>query len=147
MFVIDILTKGGIVYGLYALWQWISENDYITKGWTWFQGTWIYPYLETAWNWIIDVAWPWVKETAIALYEWFLTTYLWLSIILPSWNWLLDIAWPWIRDTAIAVYDWTILKALEAWAWFQTTWLYDQIVKYGTIVWMSDFVQSVWKWV
>lgn len=43
--VIDIVTKGGIVYGLYSLWQWIAENDYINKAWAWFQETTVYPYL------------------------------------------------------------------------------------------------------
>ena len=109
--VLDLLTKGGIGYGLYALWQWISENDYINKAWTWFSGTYLWlNIIEPAWYWIIDVAWPWVRDSAIAIYEWFLGTYLWLSIIEPAWYWLLDVAWVWVKTSAIAVYDWTILK-------------------------------------
>ena len=36
LIVADVLTKGFITTGVYFLWKWILENDYINKAITWF---------------------------------------------------------------------------------------------------------------
>jgi Sec-independent protein translocase protein TatA len=106
--------------------KWDDIKSWMQDGWEWTVdlagGAWewmekkspeLTGKLETAWQWsasvandlmqwIIDVAWPWIRDAAVTTWEWS------VEAANDSFNWVVNTAAPWIGKTVSSTWDWTV---------------------------------------
>lgn len=108
----------------------------------------ILPLLERVVNWLVEHAWPvikdvllWIGDAALWLYE---------NAIKPAWawikqaiaavvDWLVNSAWPFIKQ----VWDAITLGAQTLWGWITTTWNGIKAVIGAVVGWLQTWVWPV----
>jgi hypothetical protein len=104
-------------------------------------------------NWIVNTAWPWIKQAAVDTWNWIkqaaIDAFNWIwQACLDFGNWIVGTAWPWIVQAAKDAWAWIVQAAKDAWAWIKQA--SADFVNWITEVawpWIVQAAKDAWKWI